>query len=443
MGVNRQLAECRALADRHNLSVVGEFVDDDRSAYTGKRRPEFDRLRDLVQTGAVDVVVAWHPDRLTRHPRELEDLIDLLEATSTTVRTVESGEFDLGSASGRMTARVVGAVARAESEHKSARLRSKHRQLAEAGAVAGGGHRPFGFEIDRVTIRESEAEVIREVRRRLLAGASLHGICRDLAAREITTTTGRPWRPHTLARMMRAARIAGLREHRGRIVGPAVWDAIVSPDDLVRLRAVLDDPSRRRTEPGRPRKLLTGIVVCGGCGCRMVSRPRADRVDTYICVGPPSGNGCGSRRIVAGPLDELVVAAVLTRLASPEIDRAMVAPADDRPALDELDRIEQRRTELATLWAAGEIDRVEWRAAADALDERRRTVESTIAESAADPRTLLPITPGGGAADRFLALTHDERRDLLTAVIETISIGPAVRGRNRFDGDRVDVTWRL
>ncbi len=101
--------------------------------------------------------------------RELEDLIELLESTGTTVRTCQTGEYDLGTPSGRMAARIVGAVARHESEHKSARLRRKHLELAEQGAVSGGGDRPFGYEADRVTVRDEEAAVVRSMAADVLA----------------------------------------------------------------------------------------------------------------------------------------------------------------------------------------------------------------------------------------------------------------------------------
>jgi hypothetical protein len=40
-------------------------------------------------------VVTWHPDRLHRAPRELEDFVDLVEATGATVATVTAGDTDL------------------------------------------------------------------------------------------------------------------------------------------------------------------------------------------------------------------------------------------------------------------------------------------------------------------------------------------------------------
>ena len=63
----------------------------------------------------------------------------------------------------------MGSVARYESDHKSARLRRKHEQLAQMGKLAGGGSaRPFGYEKGRRTIIATEASLIRDGARRIL-----------------------------------------------------------------------------------------------------------------------------------------------------------------------------------------------------------------------------------------------------------------------------------
>nr|WP_243761222.1 hypothetical protein [Streptomyces sp. YIM 98790] len=80
---------------------------------------------------------------------------------------------------------MLGAAARHEAEHKAERQKRQRRQAAESGKVAGGGMRPFGYEDDRVTVREAEAETIREGAGRALAGESLSSICRDWQQRGI------------------------------------------------------------------------------------------------------------------------------------------------------------------------------------------------------------------------------------------------------------------
>jgi hypothetical protein len=115
MGVHRRISH-----DRSDDGLAAAFVNDDRSE---------------LKAGSLDAVVAWHPDRLHRSPCELEDFIDLVDATGATVAAMQSGECDLSTASGRMTARVVSAVARADSEHKSERIRRQREQAAAAGVL--------------------------------------------------------------------------------------------------------------------------------------------------------------------------------------------------------------------------------------------------------------------------------------------------------------------
>ena len=123
LGVERQRADCEALAARLGWTVAATFTDDDRSAYSGKPRPAYRDLLAAIDAGTVGAILAWHPDRLHRSPRELESFIDLVESHGTAVQTVTAGAYDLTTPTGRMQARIVGNVARFESEHKSERLR--------------------------------------------------------------------------------------------------------------------------------------------------------------------------------------------------------------------------------------------------------------------------------------------------------------------------------
>lgn len=120
-------------------------MDNDLSAYSGKARPEYERLLEDMRSGRIDAVVAWHPGRLHRSPRELEDFVDVVEKAGATVETVAAGAVDLSTPSGRMVARMLGAASRYESEHKAERVRRKHMELAERGIPTKGGHRPFGL----------------------------------------------------------------------------------------------------------------------------------------------------------------------------------------------------------------------------------------------------------------------------------------------------------
>jgi site-specific DNA recombinase len=218
LGVARQEADCRGRAERLGWRVAGQYVDNDLSAYSGAVRPEYRRMLDDLRSGVADAVIAWHTDRLHRSPRELEEFIDVCEGAGVAVETVKAGPVDLSTPAGRAVARTLGAWARYESEHKAERSRRKALELAQSGKLSGGG-RPFGYEPDRMTVRESEAKVIRECVRHLLAGEPVRGLVRDLNSRGIPTSTGRQWSTHTLKRMLASGRISGQRDHQPRSQG--------------------------------------------------------------------------------------------------------------------------------------------------------------------------------------------------------------------------------
>jgi DNA invertase Pin-like site-specific DNA recombinase len=190
LGVERQLEDGRALAADREFDVVEVFSDNDVSAYSGAKRPGYEALLDLVKRGGIDVVIAWHVDRLHRSLADLETYIEACEPTSVSTLTVRAGELDLSSASGRMMARVLGSIARHESEQKSERVRRARRQAAESGRAH--GRLGYGYD-DRQRIIPSEAAVVREVADRVLRGETLMSIARDLNERGVPSPGAGGW----------------------------------------------------------------------------------------------------------------------------------------------------------------------------------------------------------------------------------------------------------
>lgn len=452
LGVARQEADCRALCARKEWDVVDVYSDNDTSAYSGRPRPEWDRLVSDIRGGAIDAVACWHVDRLTRHPRELEDVIDLADRLGLELATA-TGEIDLATPTGRMVARILGAAARHESEHKAERQRRQRRQAAEAGRPNGGGTRPFGYESDFVTVRESEAAVIREVAGRALAGESLSSVARHLAERGVTTPMGGQWQPRTLRTMLAAARISGRREHKprasgakgtrpliGEIVADALWPSIISPEHSDQLRAML---SGRTLAAATGRTyLLSGILRCGLCKGRMSGRPRSG-VPRYVCPNMPGGKTCGRVATNAARTDDHVRDLVLVALEDPGfVDRLHAIAEVDPEVRRAVVQDERRLEELAVEWADGEISRAEWKTARERIESRLTTNRRRLTRVAA-ARSLEGMT---GSYDELLAewdrRNDAQRRAVVTATLIKVVVKPA-DPRRRWDPDRFDPEWRV
>ena len=236
LGVARQESDCRARVETEGWDLVGTYIDNDISAFSGRPRPRWEALVADVRSGQVDRIVCWAADRLTRSLRELEDLVELLNETGVRIIALKDGEYDLSTSGGRMIARILGSVARQESERKSERQRRKAEEIALTGRPGGGGTRAFGYEDDAVTINPTEATAIRDAAVRILAGETLNSILKDWHARGIESVMGGSMSATSFRRMMISPRIAGLRAFRGQIIGDAAWPAILDRDTWEKLR---------------------------------------------------------------------------------------------------------------------------------------------------------------------------------------------------------------
>jgi site-specific DNA recombinase len=336
LGVGRQVEDCHRLAAELGWPVAAQYVDNDVSAYGVKKRPQYRRMLADLASRDVDAILIYHPDRLTRRPLELEQFLEILSAAKVRdVRFVSSGGLDIGNGDGLMMLRVLAAVAANESATKSRRVRRKLDQRAEAGLPHGGYLRPFGYEVDKVTIREDEATVIRSLAQRFLAGESLRSLASWLDTQGIRIVAGGPWRTAVLSDLLASARIAGLRVHRGEVCGPAAWQPIISQRDRDRVLARIAD--RRVSGRRTPRRyLLSGLLRCGKCGHTLYSSPRK-ATRRYVCLSGPDHGGCSRLTVVAAPLEELVTETVQDlRGASPRPHcssnwRRSRSPAQARP----------------------------------------------------------------------------------------------------------------
>jgi len=447
LGVARQEGDCRqSVTEPNGWDVVEVYVDNDRSAYSGKPRPAYRRLLEDAEAGNLDAIVAWHNDRLHRNPSELEEFIDVVERRGLAVQTVRAGKIDLATPSGRMVARMLGASARYESEHKSDRQRAKHRQIALAGGPSGGGTRPFGFESDQITVREEEAAAIRDVAGRVLAGASLVSVCADLNDRGILTPTGGRWQQGPMRRLLMSARLSGQREYRGEVVADAVWPAILSREQTAALQRLLGDPSRstRRIARGY---LLKGLLRCTDCNAALVARPRTGGDRCYVCASGARDArfaGCGKRRVLAEPVELFVMEAVFAALDSPWLGRAVTiaaAPADDG-AQARADNAQLRLDELAAAYGNGEMPMREWLIAREqiegALSRAQREVNAQAGIGVAGPY----VGRAGALREDWPTMDVDQRHALVCSLVERVNVAAGRRGYNRFDPDRFEIVWR-
>ena len=137
-GVAQQLEDCEDLCRRRGWEIVARCEDNDRSAYDGGDRPGYDQVVDLVADGQIDVVVAWHSDRLWRSVLDQQLFLAACRDAGVRLVATPSGELHPDDGDDEFMSTLMAAIARKESADKSRRLRRKHAELAERGAFGGG-----------------------------------------------------------------------------------------------------------------------------------------------------------------------------------------------------------------------------------------------------------------------------------------------------------------
>ncbi|SHH53536.1 Site-specific DNA recombinase [Jatrophihabitans endophyticus] len=446
LGVERQLDDCRRLARELGWTVVDEYIDNDLSAFSGKLRPEYRRMFDDVKTGLRDGILSYHTDRLTRQTRELEDLISLCDANRVAVQTVRAGSLNLSDASGRMTARIVGAVARGESERMSERMKAGNKQRAEKGRPDTRGYRKYGYERDHMTIREDEAAIIREFADRLLAGESLTALTRELNDRNVPTATGRgPWYSASLRQILRSARLSAQREYQGQIVALGEWPPILSREQTARIRHLLDDPARRTLRTPSRYLLSGGLLRCGTCGGSMSGRPK-EHTPSYECR--KIGHNCGRVSIKAEPMEDYARDLALTALDGPDLAASLRSleqgTTQTATLTDQLAADEQRLDELAEAFADGEVTRTQLTTATKKLTARITANRDRLAADNGHRDLSRYLGQGIRLRRDWDTMTLDQRRAVITAVFEQLTISPVLRrGQRGFDTDRIGIVWRV
>lgn len=412
MGVARQIRLCRKRCEERGYEVIVVLEDNDMSAWRGKARPGYDQLLKVIRHGDVDVVVAFHQDRLTRSPIDLEDIATACERADVIVDFVEGGTVDMTTPNGLMVARITGAVARHESDHKAARIRAKHQELAESGAAAS-LHVAYGYNRDG-SINPAEAAVVRDLADRLLAGESIRSLTFWLNKQGVPTKKGgKVWSASTVRQILTSARISGQREWTprtppkgqrkgwdgkpqrghamGKIVAKGDWDPIITPEQTDAIRSLVSAPERKQTKR-RHYLLSAGILKCGICGTSMNHKveSRRDKKNPdgptikhsrYACIRQ-SARGCGGISIVGDHVDNLVAHAVIQVLSGADLRPTAVEPDVDVEDLrTRLDAMQETLVQIGLDHADGITTRAEWLAMRNRVEANIKDLEKQLPTS--------------------------------------------------------------
>ncbi|MEV0119576.1 recombinase family protein [Streptomyces sp. NPDC050844] len=504
-GVTRQREDVEALAQRLGWTVGKIYPENDTSAYKRKRielpdgrhvwrvvRPEFRQMLRDYEDGVIDGIIVYDLDRLARQPRDLEDLIDLVDHYRRPVVGV-TGSLDLMTENGKAMARVLMAMANKSSADTGRRVSRERIQRAREGRSLP-PNRAFGWEEDRLSRRPKEAALVRKAILGFTAGENWSTVTRMFIESGIPPVSGKTWYLTTIRNMLLSPRVAGIVPYWGRDGSAQQADerdadnakrrALVStsPRDLAlrdesggyvrgkwsrlvtveQWEAFVAEYERRKegkeVTSGRTKKyLLSGLLRCSRpradgtpCGRGMVGlagkHPRTGKPrKIYKCPSRNMG-GCGSSQREMTQVDQLIEDLLFLHLEENQPGESDESPdkgPDEHLFAEQLADVQDRLRAMREGMRDGNVSPESFFAIVPGLETQEKQLIASLSKARrvqAD-RSQRMKSPDQVRADWDEA-TVPGKRAILSQYLQAVMVHPARRMGRLFDHEAFEPVWK-
>jgi len=320
--IEQQINVCMAYAEREGYNVLQTYSD---RALTGRtdRRPQFLQMIKDARKGRFCAIIVYALDRFSRDKYDSARYKHELRQSG--VRVVSATEPISDNPSGILIESVFEGLA----QYYSAELAQKIRRGYEDNAkkCLASGSVPFGFRRSadgHYEIMPEEAEIVREIFRRVGSGETYADICRNLNARGIKTRHGAAWNRSSFNTILRNRRYIGTFISKYHVQEDAI-PQIVDKELFYKVQTV----SHVKTGPRRTPNgyySLTGKLFCGLCGDAMTGTSGTSKSGKlcyyYTCRGHRM-HKCDQRSYPRDALEDTICRAIWDDVLSDDAIRWM------------------------------------------------------------------------------------------------------------------------
>jgi site-specific DNA recombinase len=476
--IDDQVALCREYAERNDYTIVTVFSDRAISGASIHRSGLQELLR-AAKAAALDFVIAESLSRFARDQEDGHGIRKRLEFAGVKMVTV---------ADGIVSSLLHGLRTTVDSQYIEDLRASVHRGMAGVvrdGRHAGGrayGYRPVPGEAGQLRIVTAEAEIVRRIFREYVEGRAPREIAARLNAEHVPPPRKGVWRASSIhGHARRKTGILQNELYRGRLI----WNRTLfvrEPDTRKRLsrvrpadewqystaehlRIVSDElfeaVQRRRAErthaPARwravrPRRILSGLLRCGGCGGGMSRKDTSAKRPRVACTRMHDAGTCDNRRgyyldhiervVIGGLRDQLGTSeaiAYFVECYNAERQHKTAIGGSRRAALEkELAESDRRIDRAIAAIIDGRITEQEAAGHLPALRQRRHALATELAaignagvivlRPAAVEIYLRDLQRLESVINADLAIGVDPAANAIRAMIETVTVVPAPAG---------------
>lgn len=312
-----------------------QAYDDGGFSGGNMERPALKKLMDDVKAGAIDTIVVYKIDRLSRSLLDFAEIIGAFDRHNVTFVSVTQ-QFNTTTSMGRLTLNILLSFAQFEREIIGERIRDKISMAKRRGKQTGGTP-VLGYDIvdGKLVINEQEAETVRHIFARFIEIGSATALTKELRTAGVHTKawvtkkgkvrTGGPIDKSYVYRMLNNEKYIGRVVHKGESF-TGEHPPIIDAKTFGQVQAILKQNYRQRANQTRRRTpaMLKGVIKCGHCGGAMgptYSKKDDRHYRYYQCVKSTKlqVDHCPVRSVAAGIAEDAVVKQLRAVLNRPEI----------------------------------------------------------------------------------------------------------------------------
>lgn len=300
-----------------------------------------------------------------------------------------------------------------------------------------------------VVINESEAETVRDIYAKYLAGYSFRQIAFEFNEEGLTGKKGGRYNVSIVRSILRNPAYISKRRHKDdgnlhdvdipRILDDATWEDVQA---RIAERTFSRDGNRAGSF------LLSGLLTCGLCGQVMYRQKKYDKkpdVASWVCSGMQRGFGCSGTSVRDHIVEKVVVEHFMSLVDNTEFSKALQMEAQKArsekkrlPALrSRLSTVERKQSLILDEYAKEAIDRDRWLREDRALERQRTDLLLLIDQG--EKRKVLDKRIMQDFAVAWEYLDTYAKREALRIVFSRV----VVKSYKEFRDDRFEFVYRF
>ncbi|WP_395462746.1 recombinase family protein [Wolbachia endosymbiont of Cantharis cryptica] len=299
--------------------IVDKRYDDEGFSGGNLKRPGLQKLFEDIKAGAIDCVVIYKIDRLSRSLLDFAEIVDLFDKNKVTFVSVTQS-FNTADPIGRLMLNIILSFAQYERELAAERVRDKIAASRKKGLWTG-GLPPLGFDVKdkKLAVNKKEAELVKNIFESFIDSRSVTEMIRKLNKEGHCTkkrqrksgqiSGGEPFKKKTLYGILTNPIYNGRIKYKENLY-PGQHEAIIDDEQWQKVQDTIKNPEGRKS-PTETNHLLKGMINCS-CGASMIpayTKKQGRKYCYYVCRNHQQGIECKSsqRNIAAGEIEQIVM----------------------------------------------------------------------------------------------------------------------------------------